>query len=341
VIASAPGKVMLFGEYGVLEGGPAVLAAINRRATVRLVPSDRYQVDTCGWLPAPVSFEFSANGPAPVWQDAEDGHRLALFSTIAGHFPRPTSPVKIRMDTSAFFDGSSKLGIGSSAALCVALAAAWSGIFGRSVSLRQCQELHAQFQGSGSGADVIACYSGGLVCFSRSSPRKPACLPSGLHLKLVWTGLSASTSSMLEQLAAYRKSHSQAYLAAVNALVNTAATASRQVRASEWIAAVREFANALQGFARQTGLSIFRSPHRELADLAGQQGVLYKPVGAGGGDLGLVASEDAELLQSFCRQITARGMSLMDFEIDQQGLFVDNCWLSNKELAEEALQQDD
>jgi len=33
-IASAPGKIILFGEHFVVHGTPAILAAINKRVTV-------------------------------------------------------------------------------------------------------------------------------------------------------------------------------------------------------------------------------------------------------------------------------------------------------------------
>ena len=38
LIASAPGKVVLCGEYAVLDGAPAISMAVNRRALVTLIP---------------------------------------------------------------------------------------------------------------------------------------------------------------------------------------------------------------------------------------------------------------------------------------------------------------
>ena len=37
-VVTAPGKLFLIGEYAVLEGGPAVLAAVNRRAVAQYLP---------------------------------------------------------------------------------------------------------------------------------------------------------------------------------------------------------------------------------------------------------------------------------------------------------------
>ena len=50
VAASAPGKLILIGEYAVLFGAPAAVMAVNRRASVRIEPSqdDRCRVESPG-----------------------------------------------------------------------------------------------------------------------------------------------------------------------------------------------------------------------------------------------------------------------------------------------------
>ena len=40
VIASAPGKVILCGEYAVLDGAPAICMAVDRRARVEITEID-------------------------------------------------------------------------------------------------------------------------------------------------------------------------------------------------------------------------------------------------------------------------------------------------------------
>jgi mevalonate kinase len=42
--ASAPGKLFLVGEYAVLEGGPALLVPVKRRAEVTIEASNESQV---------------------------------------------------------------------------------------------------------------------------------------------------------------------------------------------------------------------------------------------------------------------------------------------------------
>ena len=37
---SAPGKAVVWGEYAVLEGAPALVMAVNRYATARVEPAD-------------------------------------------------------------------------------------------------------------------------------------------------------------------------------------------------------------------------------------------------------------------------------------------------------------
>ena len=52
---SAPGKLVLLGEYSVLFGAPAIVAAVDRRAIVRLEGSagDAWKVSAPGLAPGP------------------------------------------------------------------------------------------------------------------------------------------------------------------------------------------------------------------------------------------------------------------------------------------------
>ncbi|MEZ4465078.1 MAG: hypothetical protein R3F43_11425 [bacterium] len=107
---SAPGKVLLFGEYAVLDGGQALVAAVARRAHCTVEPAPGVEVigEGVGRL---------------AWPDpsAEDlPFARALFALQA------PPPGRYTLESTSFSErgGRMKLGLGSSAATTVALAAA-------------------------------------------------------------------------------------------------------------------------------------------------------------------------------------------------------------------------
>lgn len=104
--ASAPGKLVLIGEYGVLRGGPALVAAVDRRAEVSLEPGAagiRVTAPQLGLEGTPV----------------EADPRLRLAAACLDGFSG-----EVCIDTGALHQDGHKLGLGSSAAVCVALCAA-------------------------------------------------------------------------------------------------------------------------------------------------------------------------------------------------------------------------
>ena len=72
LIVSAPGKLFLLGEYAVLDGCPAVVAAVDRRVAVRSRPIGGHcvRLEAQGHAPR---LEFPAGRPplaAPGWRVA-------------------------------------------------------------------------------------------------------------------------------------------------------------------------------------------------------------------------------------------------------------------------------
>ena len=333
ISASAPGKVMLLGEYAVLEGAPAMLAAVDRLAEVSISAAERSVVVIKGYLDTSAGFSCHQSdactdknqGVTWAWEDVEMATKLGLVSTIGEQLlaEAPSVPLQIELDTRPFFEGQNKLGLGSSAALCVALGGALAHYAGDSISLERCQQLHHSFQGSGSGADVAACYLGGTIQYQIGLPPEPLQLPKGLYVALVWTGISSSTPAMLLHLQEYRRSSPHQYKNAIELLHCTMLSilaASRLV--TEWLDRIEYFVAMLKIFAKQTKLPIFRSPHPELEVLARNAGTLYKPVGAGGGDLGLVLTDSLEGLADCCAKLEKHGFKTLQPQIAQQGFRV-------------------
>ena len=84
IAASAPGKLVLLGEYAVLEGAPAVAMAVDRRAVAKLTaqPGPRCEVFAPDVLKARTPFSIGSNG-LPDWQAAgADAARLSLVDEV-------------------------------------------------------------------------------------------------------------------------------------------------------------------------------------------------------------------------------------------------------------------
>ena len=103
--ASAPGKLVALGEYAVLEGAPALVLAVERRAVATLERSGDGDCHLRTAAPDPVDRRFSPGRPS--------GASLVDLVIEAS----PGAPAwRGMLDSSALYDGSAKLGHGSSAA---------------------------------------------------------------------------------------------------------------------------------------------------------------------------------------------------------------------------------
>ena len=229
VTARTPGKLVLLGDYAVLEGAPALAMAVNRHAKVRIAarPGGVAAVSAPDMQVSGVPLKIDEQG-APQWLGtAEQAQALRLVDETLrglqheGLAPAPGRGFDLHLDTSGYFDqgaqGRAKLGLGSSAALTVALASAMTVFVGRGpaianrrVWLEHLLALHRQFQGGhGSGVDVATSLIGGVISYrlleGGTQPRaEPVGWPKGVHLRFVWSGRSASTSDFLGRLAQWR-----------------------------------------------------------------------------------------------------------------------------------------
>ena len=184
--ASAPGKLVLSGEYAVLFGAPAVAVAVNRRARVLVSESDgaHHTVTAPGFAAAAGHFEIRNDDFA--WLEGNEGFELVevIWNALS---PRIAGKLELELDTRSFRDTAtgSKLG---------ALAEAGDDAGDAS---RAAFDGHRQFQGGlGSGVDVACSLLGGLVEYSMAN--NDACRhdwPEGMHMAVFWLGVPVSTAA--------------------------------------------------------------------------------------------------------------------------------------------------
>jgi phosphomevalonate kinase len=298
VVASAPGKIVLSGEYAVLSGAPAVCVAVQvrARATVTASPDGKCHVSTPGF-------------------SGQDSH--AVIDAVCGGI-RPASVIEL--DTTAFSVEGAKLGIGSSAAVTVALTAALEG--STDVSAKA-MHAHAALQGgSGSGIDVAAAIHGGLIRYEMSS-RSVVRLdwPDGLAMRVLWSGVPASTAAKLNRLAAQAAQPSRAVLVRAAA---TIAEAWQSGDAEKVLAGYPAYIDALRQFSVDHKLGIFDAGHDQLTDAAMAGNLVYKPAGAGGGDIGVFFGSDAAELDRFIAAHETMIHGVVACDLDPVGVRVES-----------------
>ncbi|NNF40360.1 MAG: hypothetical protein HKN64_03200 [Woeseiaceae bacterium] len=323
-VASAPGKVVLCGEYAVLFGAPAVAMAIDRRAQVRVTEydGDWHRVVAPGYSAA--EGRFLADGAAIDWLQGESDYALvdAAWWTVGSTAAIPVDRhLSIELDTRAFIDKQSgnKVGIGSSAALTVALVAA---LLKSSDVLPQALQAHAVLQhGAGSGVDIATSASSGLVLYRMANADVTRlCWPDGLACRLLWTGVPVSTQTKLERL---RKKASGT---SVNGLVDAAETMSGAWQsAATVLSQYPDYIEALRRFSVDHDLGVFDAGHDRLVNAAAAAGLVYKPCGAGGGDVGILLGAGEEQLDAFLDAGIASGCRVLDCAIDHGGIVLEAC----------------
>jgi phosphomevalonate kinase len=300
------------------------------RAEVSIAATDYQTVRTSGYIDG--RWKFSANqdgifewiGDGPPEGGLDLLHEVWAGMGISGNFD-------ISLDTAEFLDpvSGSKLGLGSSAALTVALVTAFSNVTVRAgVDARNAAEAHRRLQhGQGSGVDIAASLAGGVIEYRMQDEAfgRPMTWPVGLEYALLWSGLPTSTSEQLQKLDEARRSMGSP--ASITRLCEAAeATASCWANGgtTDLLAEFHRYVNALMQFDVDHDLGIFDAGHKELAEAAAKRKVVYKPCGAGGGDSGVVFATDREAVAEFANFAGHCGYRLLDVSLEASGAILEN-----------------
>lgn len=357
LLAQAPGKLVLLGEYAVLEGAPALALAVDRHVNVTLDTDRPVNCDLV--LCAPELGVQAACGDVDAagrlcWRAPTDvARRLQLVTQIWNTLAAPAWPrrtgVRLQIDNPGFFDrgaqGRCKLGLGSSAALTVALAAALMAAReaagatdapaaraapGPHPDLTQLILLHRQWQHEqGSGVDIAASLSGGLIRYRRPWQQAPAQVrpvqwpPAGASCAFIWSGETVSTTHALSHLAQWRMecpSRYQTYMAELCMLAGTLPAALTGGTAA-FVRFVADYTAALRRFARASGLTILTARQERLRQLAAREGISYKPCGAGG-DIGVAIADEPERLQRLQPHLARLASRVLPLSMASAGLQV-------------------
>lgn len=274
----APGKVVVLGEYAVLDGAPALVAAVPWGVGCTWTPGPTRRSE------APVDTRFvdaaldDAEAPAGLWSFYDD------------------PPL----------DLPSKPGLGgSAAATAVATFAALTARGGAPTAaetFHRSDAVHRRVQGSGSGIDVAASCFGGVLRFTRGATPTPT---PPVPLVVVFSGQSARTGPRVAQYQAW--TGRDAFLAASEALVDRFH--------ADPPAALRDGRRLLGAMADAAGIAWRTDALDLLCDLAERHGGGAKPSGAGGGDCAIAAFPDPDRAAAYQRAVADLGFVVLSSDV--------------------------
>jgi phosphomevalonate kinase len=331
---SAPGKLFVSGEYAVLWGGAARIAAVGPRSEAYVRRRDDTQVHLVleeGRLTGPLT-------PLGVRWDREipQGFRFAAFAVdeVVRAQADAVLGFTLAMAPTPKDEQGQKLGLGSSArAALLAAEAARYALESRVDPLKVALVAHATAQGGrGSGGDVAASYAGGLLRYRRfpvervldfRGPRSAALAEAPqvdlLRLKpLSWeaiyvqAGKGASTPKQIASVEARLPRDKRAgFVERSDALGQDLEDALVK---GDW-SNVSDALFALRSLLRELGSLETEEAERVLA-LASSNGCAGKISGAGGGDGCLVLCPDRAHRTDLLEAYTQRGIRAFPVDLE-------------------------
>ncbi|TNE89190.1 MAG: mevalonate kinase [Deltaproteobacteria bacterium] len=262
-VGFAGGKLILTGEHAVVYGFPAIAVGLDLGTTVRLEPVD---------------------GETHVASEPADDRLLAA---VRAALPAEGLCVRVSSDLPI------GCGMGSSAALSVALVRAHAALEGRALTpdreFTRSLELEKVFHGTPSGLDNTVAAYGGAIRFERGDPPKIRHLtPPSCTLVVLESGEAGDTAALV---AGVRSRHpgNQPTLDAIGAL-----TAEIEAKLDD-PASLGPLLTRNHRLLAELGVSNARLD--ELVELALAHGALgAKLSGAGGGGVVLALVEDPQPL---------------------------------------------
>ncbi len=319
---SIPGKVVISGEYAVLNGAPAIVSTLKQKVNITIQKSDKkHNVYTTSVLEG--VFPFTMDDDANVlWLEADPG----VFGLLLQHAfkilkPKLKEKLCIAVDSSEFFrttnDGTViKLGIGSSAAVSVGIIQALYQIQDIRSSpenlLTQANSIHQGLQDKqGSGIDVTCCFADqGVIECTKDSVKKHTWLilnwPNGLHLQALTTSQYGSTKRLVTNYQRAGNLYPKEFKSALDQFLNITQSLSNAWKLEDVdliIDLLRAYDVQIKKLDKIGGIGIYTQVHADIQNIASRHNVFYKPSGAGGGDIGLAFSSSLDALNDFSDRI--------------------------------------
>jgi phosphomevalonate kinase len=347
-----PGKLMIAGEFAVLEPHQKLIAtAVNRFVYVTIEASESNQITLEKFNLNQLNWQVE-NGQVTI--DTTD-HRvnfvkeaMAITFTYLKESNQTIENFALRVKSELDDTVSGKkFGLGSSAAVVVGVITA---VLQFHLKEKPSPELvfklaaisHIAAQGNGSGADVAASAFGGVIEYSSFQADwlrqryqasntlkellemewkylsiKPIHFPQDVHFRVGWTGSPASTGNLVNQILQLKENDNMKFLefiASSEEAVDNILRGIRNKDLSQLLFGVKQNRTALVTVGKEAKTELETPMIELLCKIAEELGGAAKQSGAGGGDCGIAFMPSIESADKLVKQWKADGIIPLDLQ---------------------------
>jgi len=306
--ASAPGKVILFGEHFVVYGIKSILCSINKRVTVTAEKTKERKIL--------IESEIGKLVLEPNESISKINSPLKPFYYLANRaLKEENEGLKIQIESEIPLGA----GLGSSSACCVAGAAAIFNLFGK-ISKKEIVELAIEaektiYQNT-SGADCTVSTYGGLMEYDKNNGFRKIEDEPNFQLVIANSDIEHSTESMVSKVKEFENQNKDKFYE-LSSLESTLVNDVLKLIKENKIKEIGEKVNLNQKFLEEIGIS-----NEKLEDMIKiGQTLSYgaKITGSGGGGC-IFALTNESNLENTLKEFTNKKYECFATKIDFKGL---------------------
>ena len=307
-IASAPGKVILFGEHFVVYGVKAILCSINKRVTVTAEKTSERKISINSKIG---KLELEPDKPI-----SEINSPLKPFYYLANKaIENKDTGIHIQIDSEIPLGA----GLGSSSACCVAGAAAIFKLFGnisKEEVLKLAIEAERTIFENTSGADCTVCTYGGIMEYDKNKGFKKIEHEPNFQLVIINSNMEHSTQSMVSKVKEFENKNKEEFSKLSNLESKLVEDVLKLVKENK-IQEIGQKMNQNQEYLEKIGIS-----NNELTKMikTGQESSFgAKITGSGGGGC-IFALTNESNLQNILKKFKDNNYECFSAKIDFKGL---------------------
>ncbi len=309
-IASAPGKVILFGEHFVVYGIKAILCAIDKRVKVTSNTTEGDSIEVKSNLgnisiPKSKSIDEIKSPLLPF---------IHLSKKMIDRFDHPGG-ISVTIDSSI----PSGIGLGSSSACCVAGAASISGLFNnfsKDEIVNLAIEAEKTIFKDTSGADCTVCTYGGIMEYDKENGFKKIESSLNFPLVIVNSGIPHSTNKVVKKVNEFKKKNELIFSSLCEKEKELVDKVILSLKNND-LTSLGKIMTQNQEYLEKVGVS--NNVLRNMIEIANKTSFGSKITGAGLGGC-IISCVDESNLNSTLKNLQSNNYDCFPVKIDSKGL---------------------